>query len=107
MDFSFKKMYKKYTIGNNRYHVCIKKIVKTQICRWYRQRGTITDITKKGRQVKIILNLVFRKLFEPTDTLILGWIFGVETSVSDLNRPSYKTACDIHLKHVFLQEFGL
>jgi len=23
------------------------------------------------------------------------------------NRPSYKTACDIHLKHVFLTELGL
>jgi hypothetical protein len=65
------------------------------------------DIIKTGCQVKIILNLIFGKLFEPTDTLILGWILGVGTSVSDFNRPSYKTACDIHLKHVFFPKFGL
>jgi len=55
----------------------------------------------------MILNIIFGKLFEPTDTLILGWIVEVGTSVSDFNRPSYKTACDTHLKHVFLTGFGL
>jgi len=64
--------------------------------------GTITDIIKIGRQVKIILNIIFGKFFGPTVTLIEGWIFGAGPSVSDFNRPSYKTACDIHLKHVFL-----
>ena len=29
------------------------------------------------------------------------------TSVSEFNRPSYKTACDINFKHVFLPKFGL
>jgi len=27
--------------------------------------------------------------------------------VSGFDRPSYKTACDIHLKYVFLPKFGL
>ena len=77
------------------------------IRRWYRHRGTITDITKTVRQVKKILNLIFEKIFGLTVTLILGWILGAGTSVSDFNRPTYKTACDIHLKHVFLTELGL
>jgi len=77
------------------------------VLRWYHQRGTMTDITKTGRQVKKILNLILGKLSEPTRTLIEGWILGAGTSVSEFNRPSYKTACDIHLKHVFLTEFGL
>ena len=77
------------------------------ISRWYSNLAQTCDIIKTGCQVKIILNIIFGKLFEPTDTLILGWIFGVGTSVSDFSRPSYKTACDIHLKHVFLTELGL
>ena len=51
--------------------------------------------------------LFFGKLSEPTRTLIEGWILGAGTSVSEYNRPSYKTACDIHLKHVFLTKLGL
>ena len=77
------------------------------ISRWYRHRGTITDITKTVRQVKKILNLIFGKIFGLTVTLILGWILGAGISVSDFNRASYKTACDIHLKHVFLPKVGL
>jgi hypothetical protein len=46
-------------------------------------------------------------LFEPNGVLILGWIFGAGTTVSDYYRSYYKTACDIHLKHVFLPKFGL
>jgi len=33
--------------------------------------------------------------------------FSAKTPVADHNISSYKTACDIHLKHVFLNEFGL
>jgi len=42
---------------------------------WYHYRGIITDIIKTGRQVKKILNLIFRKLFKPIRTLIGEWIF--------------------------------
>jgi len=73
----------------------------------YHHSGIITDITKTGRQVKKILNLIFGKLFEPTGAFIEGWILGAGTSVLDFSRPSYKTACDIHLKHVFLPKYGL
>ena len=48
----------------------------------------------------------FWEIFGLTVTLILGWILGAGTSVSDFNRPTYKSACDIHLKHVFLTEYG-
>jgi hypothetical protein len=54
------------------------KLPQIQICRWYHHRGTITDITKTVRQVKKILNLIFGKLSEPTDTLIEGWVFRPE-----------------------------
>ena len=77
------------------------------VSRWNSNLAQSCDIIKTGCQVKIILNIIFGKLFEQIDTLILGWIFGVRTFVSDFNRPSYKTACDIHLKHVFLPKFGL
>ena len=80
---------------------------KAQICRWYHQRGKITDIIKTGCQVKIILNLIFGKLFEPTDTYFTEWIFWSRTPVSNFNLSSYKTACDINLKPVFLAKFGL
>jgi len=53
----------------------ITNSAKLAICKWYHQRGTITDITKTGRQVKKILNLIFEKLFEPSDTLIEERIF--------------------------------
>jgi len=33
--------------------------------------------------------------------------FSARTPVADHNISSYKTVCDIHLKHVFLTEFGL
>jgi hypothetical protein len=85
----------------------ITNSAKLAICRWYHHRGTITDIIKTARQVKIILNIILGKLSEPTGTLILGWVFGAGTSVSDFYRPSHKTACDIHLKHVFLPKPGL
>jgi len=75
--------------------------------RWYHHSGTITDITKTVRQVKKILNLILGKFLRLAVTLFLGWILGARTSVSDFNRLSYKTACDIHLKHVFLTEYGL
>ena len=76
------------------------------VSRWNSNLAQSCDIIKTGCQVKIILNIIFGKLVEPTDTIILAWIFEVGTSVSDFNRPSYKTACDIHLKHVFLPKFG-
>ena len=69
--------------------------------------GRITDIIKTGRQVKKILNIIFGKLFGPIGTLIYGWILGTWTFVIGFNRPFYETACDIHLKHVVLTEFGL
>ena len=83
------------------------KISQVHIRRWYSNLAQTCDIIKTGCQVKIILNIIFGKLFEPTDTLILGLIFKVGTSVSDFNRPSYKSACDIHLKHVFIPKCGL
>jgi len=33
--------------------------------------------------------------------------FWDRTPISNFNLSSYKTACDIHLKHVFLTKFGL
>ena len=75
--------------------------------RWYNHTGKITNIIKTGCQVKIILNIIFGKYCGLTVNLIKKWIFGGGTSVSYFNRPSYKTACDIHLKHVFLTEYGL
>jgi hypothetical protein len=80
---------------------------KLQRCSWHHQRGTINDITKTGRQVKKILNLIFGRLSGPTSTLIKESIYWVRTPGVDHNISSYKTACDIHLKHVFLTEFGL
>jgi len=41
---------------------------KPVISRWYHHSGKITDIIKTGCQVKKILNLIFEKLLEPTDT---------------------------------------
>ncbi len=69
--------------------------------------GTITDITKTNRQVKKILNLIFRKIFEPAGTLIEEWIFLARTPGVGHNISSHKNPCDIHLKHVFLAKFGL
>ena len=77
------------------------------ISRWYHYTGKITDIINDGRQVKKIHNLIFEKLFEPTDTLIEEWIFWVVIPVAEPIISSYKNPCDIHLKHVFLTEFDL
>ena len=46
------------------------KIAKLQIRRWYHHSGKITDIIKTGCQVKIILNIIFGKLFGQTGALI-------------------------------------
>jgi hypothetical protein len=37
--------------AQNLHHADICKIAELLICRWYHQRGTITDITKIGTQV--------------------------------------------------------
>jgi len=75
--------------------------------RWYHHTGTITDIIKIGRQVKKILNLIFEKVFEPSDTLIEERFFFVIISAADQKITFYKNPCDIYLEHVFLTKFGL
>ena len=58
---------------------------KLLICRWYHHRGTITDITKTGRQVKKTLNLIFGKFSEPTGTLLKNGFLGQNTSILTLS----------------------
>jgi len=85
----------------------ITNCAKLYVCRWDHHTGTIQDIVKTVRQVKKILNIILGQLFGPIGALILGWIFGGGTSVADQNMSFYKNPCDIHLKYVFLTEFGL